>query len=362
MRRKLDLAAAILIGAAFLAVMPWGRMISARNDFVHFYIGGMLYGHPGIFSPEVNYAKQRELIGATLEHSFFGRPAFYGLFMKPLAQLPYMTAYWLFQAGSLVALIVFLRLNARRYPRLILLCLMSPAIFANFMNGQDVVYLLLVCSISLACAERGWDVAAGLVLSLCAIKAHLFLGVPLAAILWRRWRIVAGGAAGGAVLLLLSLAGGGLGAQLELMRQLGSPEHSPYPDLMPSLRSLTGTHGYVFLAGAVAVLAAAAFLMRRAHSYESAFGWALIAGLLASYHAYVQDCAFLLLALALVHKELSKVAAVLLHIAVLPFIYIALAAGYPFSWIFPVVLLGCIGAQFVHLIMPQVQVPAAVEA
>lgn len=360
MRKKLDLLAAILIGAAFLSVMPWSRMLTAKNDFVHFYIGGLLYGHAEIFSPEANYAMQRELIGGTLEHSFFGRPAFYGLFLKPLTLLPYKQAYWLFQFGSLVSLCVFLRLNAHRYSKLVLLCLMSPALFANFMNGQDVLYLLLFCSISLACAERRWDFLAGLVLSLCAIKAHLFLPVPLAAILWRRWSIVAGGAAGGVVLMLLSLAGG-LGAQLELMKQLGNPEHSPYPDLMPSLRSLTGDHNQLYWAAALVVLVAMVFLMRRAQSYEAAFGWALIGGLLASYHAYVQDCLLLLLALALIHNELSKTATVLLQIAVLPFIYIALAAGYPYSGIFPVVLLACLGSQVLHLLRP-VTVPAPAQA
>lgn len=205
MRKALDLAAAILIGAIFLSVMPLSRMISAKNDFVHFYIGGMLYGHPEIFSPEANYAKQQELIGVTLPHSFFGRPAFYGLLLKPLSLLPYKTAYWIFQLGSLVSLGIFLRLNWRRYPSLLLLCIMSPALFANFVNGQDVLYLLLFCSLSLYAAERGWDVLAGLLLSLCAIKAHLFLPVPLAVILWKRWRILAGGAIGAIVLFLCSL-------------------------------------------------------------------------------------------------------------------------------------------------------------
>ncbi len=361
MRQRLDLFAAILIGVVFFSLMPWSRMLSARNDFVHFYIGGQLFGHPEIFSPEANYARQRELIGATLEHSFFGRPTFYGFFLKPLTLLPYMQAYWIFQIGSLASLIAFLKLNARRFPKLLLLCIMSPALAANFVNGQDVLYLLLFCSLSLAFAERGWDLAAGLVLSLCAIKAHLFLPVPLAVILWKRWRILAGGAAGGVVLCLISLAGG-VRAQFELIRQLGNPEHSPYPDLMPSLRSLTGDHTGIFWAGTILVLASVVFLMRRAQSYEAAFGWALMGGLLASYHAYIQDCLLLLLALVLIHQELSKAANVLLTIAVLPFIYIPLAAGYPYSGIFPAVLLACLVSQLVHAVRPRAPLPAMARA
>src|SRR5579871_1556315 len=347
-RKKLDIVSAALIGLMFFAFMPWSRMITAKNDFVHFYIGGLYYGHPEIFSPEANYAKQRELIGATLEHSFFGRPAFYGFFLKPLTWLGYMPAYWLFQFGSLVALAIFLKLNMRRYDRLLPLCLMSPALAANFVNGQDVMYLMLFCSISLACIEKDWDLLAGLALAACAIKPHLFVMTPLAAVFFKRWRVLAGGAIGGAVLIALSLASGGLKSQLELMRQLGNPEHSPYPDLMPSLRSLTGDHNGAFLALALAVIAATAWLMYRSRSYESAFGWALIGGLLAAYHAYIQDCLLLILAIALLADELTKTARALLLVTILPFAYLALAAGYPYSGVFPALLLAVIVAQLAN--------------
>ena len=361
-RKKLDLLSAAMIGLLFFAFMPWSRMISAQNDFVHFYIGGLYYGHPEIFSPEANYAKQRELIGATLEHSFFGRPAFYGFFLKPLTWLGYMPAYWLFQFGSLAALVVFLKLNLRRYDSLLPLCLMSPALAANFVNGQDVMYLLLFCSLSLVCIEEDWDVAAGLALAACAIKPHLFLLTPLAAVFFKRWRVLLGGAIGGVILIALSLGSGGWKSQLELMRQLGNPEHSPYPDLMPSLRSLTGGHIEVFLALALAVVGATVWLMRRARSYETAFGWALIGGLLAAYHAYIQDCLLLILALVLLHQDTAKPTRAVLLAAVLPFAYVPLAAGYPYSGVFPILLLAVIGSQLVHTLRLRSAAPLLVNA
>ena len=361
-RKKLDLVSAALIGLVFFAFMPWSRMLTARNDFVHFYIGGLYYGHPEIFSPEANYAKQRELIGATLEHSFFGRPAFYGFFLKPLTWLGYMPAYWLFQFGSLIALAVFLKLNLRRYDNLLPLCLMSPALAANFVNGQDVMYLLLFCSVSLVCIEKDWDLLAGLALAACAIKPHLFVLTPLAAVFFKRWRVLLGGAIGGALLIALSLGSGGWKSQLELVQQLGNPEHSPYPDLMPSLRSLTGDHNELFLVLALATITVTAWLMRRSRSYEAAFGWALIGGLLAAYHAYIQDCLLLILALTLVHQEMSKPARALLVAAVLPFAYIPLAAGCPYSGVFPALLLASIAAQLAHSLRLRSAVPALVNA
>jgi hypothetical protein len=159
-------------------------------------------------------------------------------------------------------------------------------------------------------------------------------------------------------LIALSLASGGWKSQLELMRQLGNPEHSPYPDLMPSLRSLTGDHNQVFLLAALAVIATTAWLMWRSSSYEAAFGWALIGGLLAAYHAYVQDCLLLILALALLHQVMAKPAKALLLAAVLPFSYIALVAGYPYSGVFPVLLLGAIAAQLVQTLRFRASAPA----
>lgn len=350
MGKKLDVAAAVLIGAVLISLMPWSRMLSAKNDFVHFYIGGALFGTPQIFSPAANYALQRHLIGGTMDHSFFGRPAFYGLLLKPLSALPYKTAYWIFQAGSLLSFCIFFRLNARYFnvghlPNLTSICAMSPPLFANFFNGQDVCYVLLACSASVACMERGWEFAGGMLLSLCAIKAHLFVLVPVAAVLWKRWRLLMGGALGGTTLILMSLPGAGWKLQLQVLKQLGNPEYSPYPDLMPSVRSLTGDHHQLFLVASVVIFAAAAYLMSRSRSFEGAFGWALIGGLLASFHAYMQDCLLLLLALRLLQDELSKSARIVLYIAVLPVLYVALLAGSPYSGVFPFTLMLCLGLQ-----------------
>jgi hypothetical protein len=344
MGKKLDLGVAVLIGAVFLCLMPWSRLMEAKNDFVHFYIGGLLYGHPDIFSPEANYAKQRDLIGGTLNHSFFGRPAFYGLLLKPLTLLPYKTAYWVFQLGSLASLCVFLKLNWDRFSHLPILCAMSVPLFANFVNGQDVLYLLLFCSVSLYFTKRGWDTAAGLILALCAIKAHLFVFVPLAVIFRMKWRVLAGGVLGAVILGVAGLAGG-LAVQLELLKQLGNPEHSPYPDIMPNLRSLTGDHHSAYLAAAIAVFLAVAFLIHRSSSYEVAFGWALVGGVLGSFHAYIQDCLLLLLAFVLLHDELGKAPKALFYLVSLPFIYVALLAGRPYSALFPLVLLACLALQ-----------------
>ena len=81
---------------------------------------------------------------------------------------------------------------------------MSFPLFVGMMNGQDAVLLLPLIAWALRCSERGEDFQAGLALSLCAIKPHLLVLVPLALAVQRRWGVLRGGLAGGAVLFALS--------------------------------------------------------------------------------------------------------------------------------------------------------------
>ena len=110
----IKLTAAALIGAVIIAVMPLDRMAKAQNDFVHWYVGGLLYGTPDLHLQASNHAKQTELLGATLDYSYFIRPTFYGFFLKPLTWLPYLTSYYLYQAYSLAALLFSLWVFGRR--------------------------------------------------------------------------------------------------------------------------------------------------------------------------------------------------------------------------------------------------------
>jgi hypothetical protein len=275
LRKTLVLITAGLVGLLLLVCIPWPRALAGQNDFVNLYIGSLYYGHPELCSPEANYAKQHELIGVSVAHSLFVHPAFYGFLLKPLTWPKYLQALWLFQFGSLIALLFFLKLNVRRYKYLLAICLMTPPLLANFINGQDVVYLLLFWSLSLVRIEKDWDLLAGLALSLCAVKPHVFILTPLAAIFFKRWRVLLGGAIG-AVLAAISLGSGGIATQLKLFRQLRDPKNSPYPYAMPSMRSLADDHNEVFLILALLVLAATARLMWRSRSYQTAFGWAPI--------------------------------------------------------------------------------------
>src|SRR5579885_874061 len=203
------LLGALLLGAILFAMMPLDRMASAKNDFVHWYVGGSLFGSIDIHLEATNQRKQVELIGAVLDNSYFIRPTFYGLLLKPLTWFSYKTAYILYQTYSLGCIAVFLLAFHRRMPDLLVYAAMSVPLLCNMVNGQDVTSLLLFCTLSLVLAARGKDFAGGLVFALCAIKFHLFVFVPIAMLAKKRWRLFWGAVAGEAILWTLGLTGGG---------------------------------------------------------------------------------------------------------------------------------------------------------
>ena len=325
---------ALALGISLLFLMPVDRMLIGQNDFAHFYIGGILFGTPDLHSPEANFALQKKLVGGVLEHSYFIRPTFYGAFYKPLAALPYRTAYLVFQVFSLICCCFFVRWNLRRLPGFAALAIMFPPLLANFVNGQDVMLLVTLCSLSLLLAENNRDFAAGLVLSLAAFKPHLFLLTPLSVGFHKRWKFLAGASTGLATLFLVGLIGGGLESQRKLWQIIRNPDSSPYSGIMPTWRSVDGSGGPAYVLMCLATVLLIGYLARRSKSFSSAFAWCLVGGLLISFHAYMQDCLLLLLALAVLAKELPRSASMTLLLVALPLPYFFLQWGRPFSGIF----------------------------
>ena len=348
--RWLDLAAAGLIGLCLLSLMPVRRMIAGQNDFVHFYIGGLLFGTPDLHSPEANQAKQRELIGGALDNSYFIRPTFYGFFLKPLAWMPYRTAYIAFQSLSLFCFGVFLYFFTPQFPRLPVLSAMSAPLLANFINGQDVV--LLVCAVTLAmvAVRRGHDVAAGLLLALCCcFKFHLLAVIPVALLLYRKWRVIAGGAIGGVVLAIITAFGGGMTAARQVISLLRNPVNSPQAEIMPNLRGLVvdfaGENLPLLLVACLLVVGLVIWLCVQTRDFECAMGYCLIGGLLTGFHSYLQDCLLVLLAAALLMPKLTAVPVRnLLLFATTPPLYVILMCGRPWSALVPLFFVAILAA------------------
>lgn len=347
----MKLAAAAMIGAVLFALMPLSRMLRAENDFAHWYIGGTLFGTPDLHLQKANQDLQVKYMGGILDHSYFIRPTFYGLLLKPLSWMPYLTSYVVFQVFSVgVCLLYFLRTYARQWRDIYVFAAMSVPVISNIVNGQDVTLLLAVCTASLMLARKNRDFPAGLVFALCAIKFHLFILTPVAMLAQKRWRIFWGAVVGEIVLFLLGLTGGGWSVFLSLIALLNRRENHPYAEAMPNLRgmvfALTGGAGGIGLMILLSLLVVGVviFLAIRAGSYEKAFAYTLMGGLIVNYHAYIQDPMLLLLVSAILFDGTeSRGFRLTMQLLLFPVAYILLLWQPPFSAAYTILVLTALG-------------------
>jgi len=319
------------------------RALSGHNDFLQLYAGATLVGTPELYSIEASKSVHRRLTGTWYPSVYYTRLPFYAAMLSPLGKLPYATAYWTWQSISITILVAFFWCYVPLYRELPLLAALSVPLLGNLLNGQDAGIVMALAGFSVLLVRRGRDFAAGLLLSLCAIKFHLFVLVPVALILCRRWNILKGGLTGGLVLAMVSFAADGLDWPVRFFAMVTNPELHPGPEHMPTLRGLVfpfaGDNRALELLLTALVVALFAWLAWRICSFEIVFGLSLVAGLLVCHHAYIQDCVLLLLPLALFHiggasRWLRGVATVL----VLPPAYFMLLHGTPYNVAVPLLL------------------------
>jgi hypothetical protein len=317
------------------------RLLTGKNDFIQLYAGARLMGSPDLYSRAAVEQVQREAAGIESKYIYFLRLPFYACFLRPLAYLPYTTAYWLFQGISLSCFFWFLWKFVPGCRELAAFASISIPFFATIQNAQDTALVLFFLALSIVLVRRNLDFWAGFVLSLCAIKIHLVLLIPLVLVLHRRWRIVYGGVAGGALLATISFAVAGLDWP---RRYLAAFEgQNPSPEYMPNLHSLWILLGRADLPVEIvlhaAVVLLVGYLALKLPDYELVFAFALIGSLLVSLHSYTQDCLLLLLSLAIILKRsASKRVRELTELSASPIPYFFLLAGAPFNVFLPALL------------------------
>lgn len=276
--------------------------VEGHNDFLQLYVGASLTGTGELYSLEANQRLQRLLIGKVSPSVRYSRLPFYALLLRPLAELPYRTSYWIFQALSFAALIVLAWLWAPECPLLLPLLCFSIPLTACFRQGQDLMFVLLALTFFHRLSRSGRGLAAGWVLSLCLIKFHFFVLVALALLLRRMWPEVKGALLGAAVALTLSFAAGGFSWPADYLALLRDPALHPSPSIMPNLHGLALGNFAVELSTSLVVLAVFLAVARREPLWPAVLALALIGGLLLSRHAYIQDAVLLLPALGLIDK------------------------------------------------------------
>jgi len=326
------------------------RMILGRNDFMQFYAGGRLSGSPAIYSRDAVQQVMEDVVGVRSDSiSHFSRLPFYSLFMRPLAMLPYRAAYYLFQSISILCFLLFLWMFIPGCRELAAYASLSIPFVANLQNGQDATLVLLAAGLSIFLFRKDKLFWAGFALSFCAIKFHLFTLVPVIILIQRRWLMLWGVLASGAILLALSFAGAGAHWPKAYIEAVGAGRMHPHPDYMPNLHTLSvllnGAADFaVELILSIAVIGTVVYLASKAPEYELAFAFALVGGLLISFHSYPQDCVVLLLSLAiLLGKPFSRRSRELTELAVSPIPYFCMLAGAPFNLVMPTILLAILG-------------------
>ncbi len=335
--RRNGLIGCTLLGLAMLGIWGYqfrGRILHGENDFLQLYAGARLAGTPLLYDISANQRIQLEVRNIHVEGVYYTRLPFYAWLLSPLGRLPYLSAYATFQLLCLAVFGTFLYQFARRYPETLVLASMSAPVFVNFANGQDAATVAALAGLAYLLAERQRDFGAGLLLSLCAIKFHLLVLLPIALIAHRRWRILGGGLAGGTVWIAASFATAGWDWPRRYLDLLANPILHPSPELMPSFHNVADAYQLgltLEIAFGLTIAALVAWTAARSN-FATSYGLALAAGPLVCHHAYSQDLTLLIPAAAIfVIGDAPKVLRSLSFIAALPPVCFLALVGRPYS-------------------------------
>jgi hypothetical protein len=218
-------------------------------------------------------------------------PFYYGA-LSPLGRLPYSTAvrvWWLLMTACALLCILVHPSNSRLA---FAAAMSSSPLLMTLVSGQDDALLCLIVVGGLHLRQRGKLVAAGAVMSLLAIKFHLFLLLPIAFLITREFAVLLGMMLGGAGLLVSSFFAGGWNWPVKYVELLLTPVINPAASLMPNLHSVLWAFPKFELA-ATLVFAAVVLLVARKFPGE-AVAITLLGSFLISFHAYAGDILVLL--------------------------------------------------------------------
>jgi len=343
----------VSLGLVFLLTMAYvqrERALRAQNDFVQFYVGAKLAGTPDLYSRKANLEMVNSILGFTMETVVYTRPPFYAALLKPLSFFPYLTAYALFSLATFASILWFVIRFTKECSALPLFASLSlPAVMA-LCAGQDTPFLLVGLGVSILLGRRNQDFLAGLILSLCAIKFHLFLFLPLLWLVTKRWRILGGAACGTAVLTALGVLLTGADSIRQYVNVLRDPFINPNASGMPNLHGLIAILQWpawteLLLVGIL--LLAFVWMTQKTDNYELLFAASLVCSLLVSYHSGFMDDLILLPVMVLVLASCQNVptrAASALILTPVP--YFMAVVGPPYSVALPLALLLLLGMLF----------------
>src|ERR1044071_2509324 len=167
--RRVAFVLCLVALALWAAELPWKRVWAGHNDFMQLYAGALLVGSPQLYSSDANRVIGEKL-GLWMPAVQVVRLPYYAALLKPLATLPYQTAYFLFQGICVVAPLALAHRSRLRSPAVPWLVLISVPVLTSFANGQDVMIVLALSAAALDLEQNDHPWLSGFCLALCTIK------------------------------------------------------------------------------------------------------------------------------------------------------------------------------------------------
>jgi hypothetical protein len=219
---------------------------------------------------------------------------------------------------------------------MVLLSLFPPAILAIGF-GQDAVVFLGLAVASFILYERGYLLAAGFALGCGMIKPHLLLLFPVALILQKRWRMLAGFALGGALEGGISLALGGIeGAKVYLAFLQKQEGHlTPNPERMINIHGMMvnlGLDSSALRVALVVAVVACVILVSLRGEWWRGLAAAQLGSILVAPHVFMYDSTILILpALLMFFRESALPGRIAATLFFIPLPYLIQLADKPWT-------------------------------
>ena len=333
-----------VVGLSTLWIVLGSQIVAGArsHDFLNIYTGASLAreGHfADLHDPDVQLAREHSIFPQLPSLVPFVRPSFYAAILAPLSLLPYNTAFaaWLIlQSAVLLGCWAWIwwrfGADALVFAALYLPCALGIA------SGQDCAMMLALFIVSFHLAERNRWFAAGAALALMLVKFHLILLWPVALIVQKRWRMLAGFCTLAAGLVAACAALGGVGSlrtYLALLQNKSLDRLSPSPELMISMQGMLTNLGIesrvAVLALAGAVILIAAWRVKNAPLWQT-FAIAAAASLWIVPHVYGYDASLLLLPLLLtIYSSTSRTSRIIATLLSTPVPFGFALAGKPWA-------------------------------
>jgi hypothetical protein len=203
--RYFNLIGWLFVAAVLLLVCQRALQKDQQRDFIYFYSLGYIANHyPADRIYDYDLQKQIYARFQPIDDFAYGpspHPPFVAALFSPFALLPYLTAYILWMAVTLVfylagtGLLLFRFHPGDSLKQSLILCfalLFWPFTLRTLLNGHIAAIGFLAMALALYCEDRRSWFPSGLALSLCLYKPTLlFLTIPMLIVIGR-WRTLAG--------------------------------------------------------------------------------------------------------------------------------------------------------------------------